>query len=181
MLRFLRNILQLILNPASGWEDVSYEGTDSDLLAARGMYPLMALAAVTVFVQGIYTPVFELGALLQLALVCFVALLATYYVGVALFDMFVSQFATTEVSTNKSRTIAIYDVSILALIQIIENIVPIDIIILQFLPAFIAIVLWRAKTYLTINKGKEGIFILFAIGSLILPWYVLKMLLTIVL
>ncbi len=181
MLSFLRNIIQLILSPAHGWEEISYEGDSAERLAARGMYPLMAIVAVSEFAQGIYAKTIELGALLQSAIAQFCSLLAAYYIGVALFDVFIGRMSTSEVSANKIRTIAIYTVSLLSLIQIIENLVPIEIIILRFLPAFVAIVLWRAKAYLSISKEKEGIYILFAISALIIPWFIVKTLLTFIL
>lgn len=177
MLRFLKNILQLILSPLHAWEEISYEDIGPEHLAARGMYPLLGLVALSAFLHGLYQKAFEVGAQLQEAVGQFVALLATYYIGVAMFDTFVSRFSTKEVSTNKSRTIAIYIVALLAIIQIIDNVVPIEIIILQFLPLFAAIVLAKATTYLAIDKKKEGGYILFAIGALIIPWFVFKTLL----
>lgn len=180
MLRFLKNILQLILSPSHAWEEISYENTDAEQLAAKGMYPLFGLVGATAFLHGFYQKTFEVGVQLQEAVGQFVALLATYFIGVALFDTFVLRFSTKEVSANKSRTIAIYIVSLLAIIQVIENLVPIEIIILQFLPLFAAIVVCRATAYLAIDKKKEGGYILFAIGALIIPWFVFKTLLAII-
>lgn len=181
MLSFLKDILQLLLNPRHGWEEISVQAQEPEILAARGMYPLMGLAALSAFVQGAYWRGFDLGAVLQLAIAQFVSLMAAYFISVALFDTFASRFSKSEVSANKSRTVSLYIISLLCIIQIIENLVPVALTIVQFLPAFAAIVLWKATSYLKINPEKEGGFIVFAIGALIIPWFVIKTLLTFVL
>ena len=181
MLAFLKNILQLILNPKNGWEELSYEAPDPDVLCAKGMYPLMGLAALSAFVQGCYAMTFDLGALLQLAVAQFVSLMATFFIAVALFDTYISRFSREDVSSSKMRIVALFVVSMLSIIQIIENLVPVALTIVQFLPAFAAIILWQARAYLKIDMEKEGGYIVFAIGTTIIPWFVIKTILTFVL
>ncbi len=165
--------MQLILSPANGWEEVSYDNTEPDVLAADGMYPLMGLAACTAFIQGLYDGPYDVGVVLQRALVDFISLLVTYLMGGALLEHFINNFSTTDVSVKKCRTVAVYMTALLCLVQIVENLVPVEFTVIKFLPALAAIVLWRAKSYLTIDAEKEGLYILFSIGVIIVPWFVL--------
>ena len=46
MLKFLKNIFQLILSPGNGWEDISHDGEDPKVLAAKGLYPIIGFASI---------------------------------------------------------------------------------------------------------------------------------------
>lgn len=178
ILRFLKNILQLLLSPAHGWEEISCEGRDPERLSNEGMYPLFGLAATTAFVQGLYINNSEISALLQLALIEFMALFVSYWIGTALLENYVNHFTDTDVSTKCCRTVAVYISSTLAIIQIIENLVPVEFTVIKFLPAFSAIVLWKATAYLSIKKTEEGRYILFALATMIIPWMLLTTILS---
>ena len=54
MLKFLKNIFQLILSPGNGWEDISHDGEDPKVLAAKGLYPIIGFASITAFAQFFY-------------------------------------------------------------------------------------------------------------------------------
>ena len=46
MKQYLKNILQLILSPTKGWEDISAAVENPDTVAAKGYYPLLAVEAL---------------------------------------------------------------------------------------------------------------------------------------
>lgn len=171
---FLKNILQLLLAPSHGWEEVSGHGAEPDRLAADGMYPLMGLSAATVFISGCYDKTYEVGALVQRAMIQFLALYIAFWIGTALMESYINRFTDTEISTKRPRTVVVYTISLLAIIQIIENLVPVEFTVIKFLPAFAAIVLWKATAYLSISKDDEGPYIIFVLGVLIVPWILLN-------
>ena len=47
MLTLLRYIIQLILSPQNGWDDIADTNPDPDTLLRKGVYPLLGIAAVT--------------------------------------------------------------------------------------------------------------------------------------
>lgn len=47
MLEFLKNILQLILSPGNGWEDLSHSKTEPETMLSKGLYPLLGVMALT--------------------------------------------------------------------------------------------------------------------------------------
>jgi len=177
MLSFLKNMLQLLLSPANGWEEVSYDNTDPKVLASHGLYPLMAIASACAFVEGVYETSYDVALVIQHAMIDFISLLVAYLAGAALMESFVDHFTTKDISARKSQTVAVYTVSVLCVVQIIDNLVPFSFALIKFLPAFAAIVLWRATAYLSVDKDKEGLYIVFSIGVMILPWIVISSLL----
>ena len=50
MFRFLKYIIQLILSPAKGWDDVENANPLPERLFLSGMVPLLLVAALTEFV-----------------------------------------------------------------------------------------------------------------------------------
>ena len=181
ILSFLKNLLQLVLAPSNGWEEVSHDGAEPERLAADGLYPLMGLAAATVFIQGCYDKIYDVTSLLQRAMVVFMSLFISYWAGAALMDNYINRFTDTDISSKLTRTVTIYIISLLAVIQVIENLVPVEFTVIRFLPAFAAIVLWKATAYLSIRKADEGLYIIFALGVLIIPWMLINTLLSLLL
>lgn len=174
ILGYLKNLLQLTLSPAHGWEEVSAQGAEPSRLASEGMYPLIGVASATVFISGCYCPTYEVGEMVQRAMVVFLSLFIAYWIGASLMDGYINSFTDTEVSPRRARTVTCYIISLLAVIQVIENLVPLDFAVIKFLPAFCVIVLWKATVYLSIKKNREGPYICFVIGVLILPWMLLS-------
>ena len=72
MLKFLKNIFQLILSPGNGWEDISHDGEDPKVLAAKGLYPIIGFASIMAFAQFFYNEELSLVILLQRAIIIFV-------------------------------------------------------------------------------------------------------------
>lgn len=182
MLLYLRNLLQLLLSPSHGWEDIADEEASVDETLYGCFYPLIGFASLTAFVQGAYEIHFDLGQVLQRALVCFVALMASYYIGAALTEQFGVHFTLHgKLPVVRAKLLALYTVSLLGIIQIIQNLVPVDFSVIHFLPLFTAIVLWGAQQFLDIDPKRQGGYIVFAIGVLIVPWFLIWGLLTILL
>ena len=54
MLHFIKHLLQLIISPVNGWEDISHKGTDAKRLATEGLYPLLGITAISTFIRFFY-------------------------------------------------------------------------------------------------------------------------------
>ena len=54
MLEYLKLMMQLLLVPVRGWEDVSSASPDPDEMLRKGLYPLMGVAALSEFVSFFY-------------------------------------------------------------------------------------------------------------------------------
>lgn len=171
MLYFLRNILQLILAPHKAWEDVVTDGRRPSQLLEKGLYPLLSIVALTAFCHGLYDiSTFDVAKSLVAALSQFLSLFLGVMAGRALFEAVMPSLWATPVAPARTATVPIYCIGILAVIQIITNLCPIKLTLLWFLPAFLVIVAWQARVYLDVDPRKSGIYIIFAIATvLVLP------------
>jgi hypothetical protein len=161
--------LQLILSPENGWEEISHDGESIERLTAEGLYPLFGLAAITVFIQGLYVRTFQLVPTLQKAMAVFIVLFIAFFIGKALMEAYLARFTDGEPGNRQAATFTVYIMALLAMIQILTNCVPVEVPLLLFLPAFVAPVIWKAKNWLDILPRLEGSFMMFAIGVLLMP------------
>ena len=170
-LLYLKNILQLILSPSNGWKDIQQEDQPLETLTRNGQYPLMALMLLTVFIRPVYgIETFELVPLLQKALVQFVALFIALYGGKAIMEHYLPLYNYTgEHDPVAVGNVAVYGTGLMTVIQMIENLIPTELTVIQMLPAFAAICIWKANQYLDIERAGETKYMLICTASLILP------------
>lgn len=174
MSRFLKYLFQLIISPGRGWEDVSHAGISPEELTSRGLYPLLGVTAVSVFVTAFYTNDTSFIHLIQTAIISFVKFFITYFIAVALFSLAATKMSDNGMNEKKSHTFIIYNIGLLALYNIIENILPIQLSFIQFLPLYSAIIIWKGARYLAIREDNMLQFTLFGIFSIIVPPYLIS-------
>ena len=154
MLTLLRYIIQLILSPQNGWDDIADTNPDPDTLLRKGVYPLLGIAAVTEFLGLIYHQ-----ATIAQVLIGAVNVFGSYCVGIfiasLLFDLYLNQITGVEVDKQRSTTLILCGIGMMILFQIIENCLPWSLLIVKFLPLYAILVLSKGCEYLGIPKRKE--------------------------
>lgn len=174
MLHFLKYLFQLIISPTPGWEDISHDGRDAKRLAVTGLYPLLVITAISSFIGYIYNGDQSFATLLQKAVITFVEFFITYFIAIFMFSLCISKFIDGEQNEKRNMTFITYNIAILALIRIIENSLPVELSLIEFLPIYVAIVMWQGMKYMAVNKHKVGQFMLLSIFSIILSPYLLS-------
>lgn len=167
MLKFLKNIGQLILSPGNGWEDVSHSGDDPKVLTSVGLYPLIGLAAASTFLRYFFEPNMELVQLLQQAIIVFVQLFVTYFIASAVFGITLFRWVDGEPNEKKYNTVIAYSLAIVALIFTLENCLPIKLSLTYFLYIYVALVIWKSSRYLAVKTKRVGYFMITAILAII--------------
>lgn len=180
MFKFLKSLFQLILSPVRGWEDISYAGEDYRRLAAEGLYPLLGVASLTVFMAAIYRHGVELSYMIQQAIVTFVKYFVGYFIAVFILGSYIHRDSDAEISEKRNHTFVIYSIGLLAIISIIKNCLPMNLATLNFLPIYVAIVMWRGTRYMAIRPDRVGYFMILAIGAVIVPPFVIGFLFNLV-
>lgn len=176
---FVKNMAQLILSPRKGWEDLSYQPVSARQLMESGFYPMMALVGITAMLHGIYgDEPYSYTHQLQITITQIVSLFISIMLARAIFEQLLPALCGCPHDTERSATVCIFCISMIALIMIITNVCPNDISILWFLPAFVAIVVWEARTYLGIQKYKFTNYALLSIGTIVVMPLVLAYLLS---
>lgn len=166
--QYLKTILQLILSPRKAWSDVAEEAPAPAPVLERGLYPLLSIVAITAFCRGFYghSP-FDIGHSLENALGQFISLFLTVMIARGAFESILPPMQTEKVSQDRIANAPSFVTGILAVIQIVANLCPIDLAIFWFLPAFVVVVLWHAVDYLMIKPDKYAQYIILSICVLI--------------
>jgi len=132
---------------------------------------LLGLTACSVFIRRLYDSDLGLVTMIQGAIITFVEYFVTYFLASFLFSIFLGKVIDGELNEKKYHTFAIYNISLLALITIIENCLPTELSIVQFLPVFTIVVMWMGKRYLAVKEEKSFTFIFLAsVAILVMPY-----------
>lgn len=178
MLRYLKLMLQLLMAPSRGWEDVAESAVDSRRTLLRGLVPLAALAALTCFLGALYQLHPSFSALLIDAIVTFVKYTLTYFVAVAML-VYALPRLTADGLVNRERVelFCAFCVGMLAIIGILEHLLPMELTLLQFLPIYVIVVMAMGRKF--VDVGEENIFRFAGVATLsvILPVYLIDWLL----
>lgn len=177
MLRFLKNILQLVVNPSRGWEDVSHDAEDPAELCRDGLYPLLAITALSC-VGGFWKIDAEptLVSVIQNAIITFTAYFATMFLATFVMGLTMDKISDKESSPRKNSTVVIYAIAILALINILINVMPLDLAVLKFLPIYVGFILYKSQRYESVAADKTGHYMFLTIFTIIAPPYLMMML-----
>lgn len=162
-------MLQLILAPGKGWEDVSGTMTAPEVLAARYVYPLMGLGGVSVFLRLIYNADLTFSGALVKAFVTFVSLFFTYFFALGVFKYYFYLLCEGSPNERKIHTVISYCVCILSMFTVILNVLP-EISLLQWLlPLAVTLIAWKSDRYLRVRSDRGGWFVVLIVVTLILP------------
>lgn len=173
MLSYLKYLVQLLLSPLNGWEDLADTNPDSEKLLRRGFYPLLAITAATEFIglfynKGIGIDVFIIRAIIDLG-----AFSVALYLSRLVMEAFVRPLiasADAEVARNRLSVAVLMAFGEMLLIQILRNALQADITILKFMPLYIILILYKAEQYLNIKPDEILRFTLLAsLATLAVP------------
>ena len=76
---YLKCLLQLILSPRNGWEDIEKGDVSPSRLAVDGFLPLIAITAVSVFVRAMFLHHVEFLTLFIDMIITFVVYFISYF------------------------------------------------------------------------------------------------------
>lgn len=170
MLQYLKNLVQLVLAPAKGWEDVSASLATPERLLRDAFFPLLGVAAASEFIRLFYHNSGGFLTVFELAIALFGSYFVSFFLGRIILSHYIGNFVDGEVNQTKLSTFIIYGLGLLLIIEIIENILPTDLTLVKFLPLFVALILYRATAYLSVKQGSELRFLcLAALAVIVVP------------
>lgn len=169
MAKYLKTLLQLILAPRFGWEDLDSEDLSPDRLFTRGFIPLTVLSGASVFMQMIYHPGLSPVRLLLRGVVEFGSFFLTYYIALLILTSVVPSLCFGTFDRNRLKLFVIESLGLMAILGILRNSLPSDYATVYFILIYISVIMWRAIDYLRILLRYEIKFTLMAIVSIIVP------------
>lgn len=177
MLRYLKNLFQLVLAPTKGWEDVSASLESQERLMRDAFFPLLGVAAASEFIRLFYHNSGGFLTVFELAIALFGSFFVSFFVGRIILSNYLVNLVDGELNQTKLSTFIIYGLGLLLLIEIIENILPTELTLVKFLPLFVALILYRATAYLSVKSGSELRFLcVAALAVIVLPIVIFSLL-----
>lgn len=174
---YLKNMFQILLNPVHGWEDLGFDAPDVSLMFRRGFVPVIVMAALTVWVDLFYAVAWSVVDHIIRMLASLAAYFAGYYMSVNVLSMCLPGIVTDEGYDDRRITLyCMMNLGMLAFINILSNCMPFEMAIINFLPAYVLVVMWQGRDYLSVKKGCYTRFFILAIVSLMLPVLAVKLL-----
>lgn len=178
MVTFLKQMLQLLLSPTKGWEDVAAQRVAPRDALRHGLLPLVAVAALSVFAKAIYMVEPSFADLLVGALITVVQFGLTYVAGLVILTAYLPKItADGTVDTARLDLFLTYSVGLMACISVVSNLLPVELAPVQLLPLFVAVVMWQARPFLSISPDATGRYVGVSVLSVIVPVYLFDMLL----
>lgn len=175
MLDFLKNIIQLLINPAKGWEDISFDSRTPSELCRKGYYPIIGIAALSCAAM-LYRPGthWTFVAVIQQMIITFTIYFATLFLAQFMFSITFAKMTDKKVSPKKNSTVIIYLLAMMALIRIVMNLIPFDFPVLYFIVIYIGVILYKATSYLGVTEDKIGNFMVMSVLSIMVPVFLLR-------
>ncbi len=177
MLDFLKNILQLLINPAKGWEDISFDSRKPSELCRKGYYPIIGITALScaamLYRAGTH---WSFVSVIQEMVVTFTIYFAALFFAQFMFSITFASMTDKKFSTKRNSTVIIYTLAIMALIKIVLNLIPFDFPVLYFLAIYIGVIIYKATAYLGVIEDKIGNYMIMAVLSIMIPIFLLRFL-----
>ncbi|MDE7110608.1 MAG: hypothetical protein K2O38_01745 [Muribaculaceae bacterium] len=174
MLNYLKLMLQLVLAPSKGWDDVAAAMPDAHRILLFGLLPLCVLTGASVGVAALWDSHLLLSTVIIRSVITFAVYMLTYFIAQALLTALLPRITEDGlVDRERISVFAALNVGQMALIGFIENLLPAEVPILQFLPLFVVVVMYRARGFLGVDSSRTGLMLAFGIVAVILPVYIL--------
>lgn len=176
----IRNLFVLIASPRVGWEDISLSSCDTRRLLRHGLYPLLALLAVTSFVPMIYDHTITFWQ----SVVTMIVGGASYFFGFHIADYllggFFPQLTRTDLATGRLHRFVAYCTMYLVVLSILQNVLPIQISAVFFMMLYVVWIAHRGIDYLELGSTSHSTFLLTASALLLFVPVVISTLLGII-
>lgn len=176
MLKYLGYLIQLILSPGRGWDDIALSKLTPRSVAVDGFYPLLGVASVSVFIQYFYNSELTLPVLVESAIITFISYFAGYFLASFLFAVFGSKLIEGELDEKRYDLFILFNLSILVLVDIVANCLPMSLALVEIMPLFVLLVMWMGHRYLHVKADKEARFTVFCGLSILVPPFLLEFL-----
>ncbi len=168
MRHFLRLLIQIILAPRNGWEDLETDDPDPRTTFFTGFVPLTAISAIAVLFQLVFHPYLSVMLLFEKALIQFVAMFVSYYLAEFFFSLYLLRNIKGSLQPDRMRLYIMMTLSVLSIMMMVINIVPFS-PVLMLLPLYVVVVMRMATGYLSVVEGRTGHFMLLSMSSMFAP------------
>lgn len=172
-------IFKLIVSPRSAWGQIFRGGIDSRIFEQDVFYPLLGIASCSVFVQMLYDTNYTLMMAIIEAIILFVSyfvgyIAASFGIGMVLPLLQDAEFRSSE---SRVRLLVMSSMSILVIIDIIQNLLPTQMALCDLFPIYLLFVISKSVQYFHLKADKSIYFMLVAFGCIVFLQWIIELLL----
>lgn len=178
---YLRDMVQLVMSPVHGWEDISYDNPDLRRLMTKGWLVWLLVASCTVVLRPAYMGNFEWFDAMARFLATFIKFFVTFYIGGFMFSAFMGVITQGAGVERLNNTLIVFSVGLLIMIDVIKNCLPVDISMINFFPLYVLYIMWRGERFVKVAAGRQLQYVALSFVSVILPPYLIQMMLNLLL
>ena len=181
MWTYIRQLFQLLLSPARGWEDVSASDLSYENLLRKGFVPLLIITALSEFVQLAYSPSLTFWGAFGGAIAIGGGLFASLYAARLFLDVTLSRYINSKVNLIKVNTMVTYMIGLDCFYRILADVLPATMTFLSFLPLISILVLFKSTAYIEVPEDKVVNYLLLTFaGVIVFPVFICALLLLII-
>lgn len=171
---YAKQLLQLVLSPSRGWEDIAASSIDPAKVSARLMMPSFVLAGGSSMLRLLFDNELALSDAIVDAVVIFVAYFVSFAISVQAFRTRLGRYIDGDPDKDRNLMVIVYTMTLLALSTIVSNLTSISVVISYILPVLIGLVAWRSAALLRVKQDSEFGFAGFVMMFLALPPVVIQ-------
>ncbi|HJE39082.1 MAG: hypothetical protein C7K11_02185 [Candidatus Amulumruptor caecigallinarius] len=165
-------MLQLILSPRNGWEDISLDDDRRTYPTAASYYTFIGVVAASWIVQWAYHPdYFHVAKLIELVIVTYAVFFVCYFVGTFVMSVALETLVKPgiDIDEHRTRTFTLYALALLSAVLLLGLLLPATTPVIWFLPLYVLVIMWKGARYLRISKHKIRSFVTTALLGVLVP------------
>ena len=174
-------LLKIMLNPIEGWKTVRRKKVQSDTVARKCFYPLVALVSLSQFFQLIYSSREGFAVLIENIIITFVSFFFGYFFSFLLLKVVLRLLGSSSIDTNFGKVFILFNLSTLCIFFTLTEIFPMLWAILIFLPLWTVYLICRGARFFYFPEKRQIIstasLCLGIIGSPLMLAWVLELIL----
>lgn len=169
---FIKHLIQLLLSPSRGWDDVSESVLNADEVQRKGFYPLVGVTALSEFFPLVYSHSegFTHSLVAAMGIAC--SLFASMYLSKLFLDFFMPKLIDGTLNQNKVSVFVSCMLGLNCIYYTIRNLMPTSMTLLTLMPLLSVIVIFKSTAYMGIKEDNQlnftGLAIVAVIGIPIL-------------
>lgn len=167
MSTYFKYILQLILSPTNGWDDLAREEIDADRLTSRGFYPLLFVVALSEFTALFYHGGTSLWRVVIAAADLAGSYFAAYCITRIAMGVYLDKLTDDHTDWPRAQALTVCTLGVMLFFQLIINLLPWNLVLLKFLPLYVVLILSRANDYMAITRQNDERFLCFSSLTLV--------------
>lgn len=167
---YIRQLIQLVLSPTRGWEDISESARTPDEIQRTGFYPWLALTALSELVRPFYEPELTFLAAFESAIAVAGAMFVSMYLARLFFDMTLTRHVDGTLNVGKVGVVTLYLIGVACLFRIVANVLPTSLTLVHFLPLLTLLIIFRSSDFVGVRSDSVMTYLgLGAIATIVLP------------